>query len=104
MLSIIETQDHLAELGRRLRVVRVERNETMATFAERIGVSVPTLRAMERGAPSVRIGAWASALWALDRLDDLGAVLAAREGLLDRARAGVRRARQRAYGRRGAPR
>lgn len=73
----------------------------MAMFAERIGVSVPTLRAMERGVPTVQIGAWALALWALDRLDDLGAVLAARAGLLDRARAGAKRARQRAYARRG---
>jgi len=101
VISITEATDRLVALGRRLRVVRVERNEPMTTFAERIGVSVPTLRAMERGAPTVQIGAWASALWALDRLDDLNTVLAAPEGLLDRARAEGRRARQRAYGRRG---
>ena len=102
MLSIIEAAHHLRELGERLRAARVARNEPMAVFAERIGVSAPTLRAMERGAPTVQIGAWASALWALDRLDDLGAVLATRESLLDRARAaGAKRPRQRAYSRRG---
>jgi transcriptional regulator with XRE-family HTH domain len=104
MISIYEASDHLVELGRRLRAARVGRNEPMAIFAERIGVSVPTLRAMERGAPTVQIGAWASALWALDRLEDLGGVLTAREGPLDRARAGAKRARQRAYARRGARR
>ena len=104
MFSINETVGHLVELGRRLRAARVARNETMAIFAERIGVSVPTLRAMERGAPSVQVGAWATALWALDRLDDLGTLLAPREGLLERARAGAGRVRQRAYTRRGARR
>lgn len=75
----------------------------MAVFAERIGVSVPTLRAMERGTPTVQIGAWSNALWALDRLDDLASVLASRQSLLDRARAGTPRVRQRASGpRRGA--
>jgi transcriptional regulator with XRE-family HTH domain len=101
MISVKEASDRLVELGRRLRAARIERNQPMAVFAERIGVSVPTLRAMERGAPTVQIGAWATALWAVDRLDDLGAVLAASESLLDRARA-AKRERQRAYGRRGA--
>jgi len=104
MISIDQATDRLVDLGRRLRAARVGRNQPMAIFAERIGVSVPTLRAMERGAPTVQIGAWAAALWALDRLDDLGVVLAAREGLLDRARAGAKRTRQRAYARRGARR
>jgi len=101
MISIREASDRLVELGRRLRSARIEGNQPMTVFAERIGVSVPTLRAMERGAPTVQIGAWASALWAVDRLDDLGAVLAAREDLLDRARA-AKRVRRRASGRRGA--
>jgi transcriptional regulator with XRE-family HTH domain len=101
MISVIEAGGQLVALGTRLRAARLARNEPMAVFAERIGVSAPTLRAMERGAPTVQIGAWASALWALGRLDDLGAVLAARESLLDRARASAKRVRQRAYGRRG---
>ena len=74
----------------------------MALFAARIGVSVPTLRDLERGAPSVQVGAWMNALWALDRLDDVGAVLAERESLLERARAERRPARQRAYRKRAA--
>lgn len=76
----------------------------MRLFAERIGVSVPTLRAMERGAPTVQVGAWVAALWALDRLGDLAGVLAKREDLLDRARASAKRPRRRAYARRGARR
>ena len=33
---------------------RLSRDESMATFAERIGVSVPTLRAMEKGVDTLR--------------------------------------------------
>ena len=70
----------------------------MASFAQRIGVSVPTLRAMERGTESVQIGYWAKALWALDRLADLDKVLQPSHSLLDiaRAKAQAPAARQRA--------
>jgi len=103
VFSLDEIRDRLASLGQRLRAARLERNDSMAVFAERIGVSVPTLRAMEFGTPTVQIGAWANALWAFDRLDDLAAVFAARQSLLDRARAGAPRVHQRASSpRRGA--
>jgi hypothetical protein len=68
----------------------------MATFAQRIGVSVPTLRAMERGAETVAIKHWANALWALDRLADLAAVLKPQESVLDLARRAQAPRRQRA--------
>jgi hypothetical protein len=58
----------------------------MALFAERIGVSVPTLRQMERGSPTVQIGFWLNAFWALGRLDELKPLLAERESLIERAR------------------
>lgn len=100
MVSLSESAAALAGLGRRLRAARVERNQTMAVFAARIGVSVPTLRDMERGAPTVQVGAWTNALWALDRLEDLATVLAERESLLERARAAAQAPRKRPYTRR----
>jgi transcriptional regulator with XRE-family HTH domain len=100
VVSISESWTSLEGLGSRLRVARIARNESMALFATRIGVSVPTLRAMERGAPTVQIGTWANALWALDRLEDLAPVLAVRESLLDLARARQAPTRRRAYARR----
>ena len=103
MISISESRISLQALGNRLRVARIARNESMAVFAARIGASVPTLRAMERGAPTVQIGTWANALWALDRLEDFATVLAARESLLDLARARQAPARRRPYAR-GRPR
>ena len=53
----------LASLGDNLAIARVRRNESQRTWAQRIGVSVPTLIKMERGDPSVSIGSYATALW-----------------------------------------
>ena len=75
---------------------RLSRDESMATFAERIGVSVPTLRAMEKGVDTVSIGHWVNELWALDRLGDLANVLETHESVLDLARRAEVPRRQRA--------
>ncbi len=96
MLDIKAQRQYLSELGVRLKTSRLARNDTMAVFAQRLGVSAGTLRAMERGAATVQIGAWIKALWVLDRLDDLNGVLAHRESLIDQARAPRVRSRQRA--------
>ena len=104
MVSVSESSAALAALGQRLRAARVARNQAMALFAARIGVSVPTLRDMERGAPTVQVGTWANALWALDRLDDLAPVLAERVSLLERARAAAQAPRKRPYTRRASKR
>lgn len=58
-----------------MRTIRLDRNETQKRFSSRLGVSVPTLRAMGQGDPGVRIGLWVEALWLLDRLDDLDRLL-----------------------------
>jgi len=100
MVSVTESANALTDLGRRLRAARIARNQTMAVFAARLGVSVPTLRDMERGAPTVQIGTWINALWALDRLEELALVLAERANLLDRAREAARPQRKRAYAKR----
>jgi transcriptional regulator with XRE-family HTH domain len=101
MLDFKQQEESLSALGQRLRAHRLERNETMAVFAQRIGVSSGTLRAMEHGAETVQIGAWVRALWVLDRLDDLNAVLIRRQSLLDQVRAPQARSRQRASRRAG---
>ena len=83
-MLFIESDKALLELGQRLRALRVQRNEAQAVFAARIGVAVPTLRDMEQGKPSVQIGAWVNAIWALGRLSDLDPVLAVRTNIFDR--------------------
>ena len=71
----------LQTLGARLRAERLRRNDTQAMFAARIGVSIPTVRKMECGDPSVVVGYWVIALDLLDRIGDLDAVLAPPEDL-----------------------
>lgn len=71
----IKTRLH--SLGTRLKDARLERDESQQRFAARLSVSVPTLRKMEKGDPTVAVGTWAQALWLLDRLEDLDKVLAA---------------------------
>ena len=86
MRRVPEATGALESLGRRLRRARLDRNDTMATFAQRIGVSERTVRAMEHGLPTVQIGTWLEALWILDELNSVDRLLEPRESLLDQAR------------------
>src|SRR2546423_14867174 len=95
-MEIDRVKEVLVELGSRLRAARIGRNDTMEVFAQRLGVSVGTVRAMERGAPTVQVGAWLNALWILNQLDTFTVVLEPKEGLLDRIRAQEKGLRQRA--------
>lgn len=74
----------LKALGSRLRAARLKRDEAQAIFAARVGVSVPTLRKMEEGDPSVIIGSWSKALEILDRWDDWDALLLEDEDLFEK--------------------
>jgi len=96
MMDVKEQQKHLSALGIRLKTLRLARNDTMAVFAQRLGVSAGTLRAMEHGTATVQIGAWVKALWILDHLDDLNGVLVQKASLLEQARAPRTHIRQRA--------
>jgi transcriptional regulator with XRE-family HTH domain len=95
-MEIEAVSEILSELGNRLRAARIERNDTMEVFAQRLGVSIGTVRAMERGAPTVQVGVWLNALWILNQLDAITHVLEPKESLLDRIRAQEKRRRQRA--------
>ena len=99
-MQIEETAEILSQLGSRLRAARINRNDTMEVFAERLGVSVGTVRAMERGAPTVQVGAWLNALWLLNELDSLVPILKPKESLLERFKAEEKGRRQRASRRR----
>ena len=58
---------NLRELGENLAVARKRRREPLRIWAQRIGVSEPTLMRMEKGDPSVSMGVYATALWLMDR-------------------------------------
>jgi len=95
-MEIKRVRDILIELGQRLRAARIERNDTMEVFAQRLGVSVGTVRAMERGTATVQVGAWLNALWILNQIDTITHVLETQASLLDRIRAEEKVRRQRA--------
>lgn len=63
-------------LGGRLRQARLDRDEPQREFAARLGVSVPTLRKMENGDPSVSMGLWVDVLELLGRISELDGLLA----------------------------
>lgn len=63
---------HLRSLGERLRSVRKQQGVSAVAAAEAAGMSRVTLHRIERGEPSVAIGAWASAASALGLTLELG--------------------------------
>ena len=79
-----ESQQVLIEFGNQLRKLRIERNDRQSDFAARLGVSVPTLRKLEQGDPTVAIGTWVDAIWILGRIEGLKEVLTPAQSLFDR--------------------
>ncbi len=51
------TREVCAALGSEITRVRRERRWSQAALAERVGVSIGTVRAVEKGSPSVTLGA-----------------------------------------------
>ena len=68
----------IEKLGADLAVARLRRKESLKTWAQRMGVSVPTLQRLEAGDPGVGIGIVVTALWLIQR-DGALAKLAAPE-------------------------
>jgi hypothetical protein len=65
---------HLSKLGENLKIARRRRKESLALWAERMQVSVPTVRKMEIGDPCVSIATYATALWLIGRVNFLSAI------------------------------
>jgi transcriptional regulator with XRE-family HTH domain len=91
----------LKQLGENLAIARVRRRETQRAWAQRIGVSIPTLIRLEHGDPGVGIGIVATALWMLGRaqaLPELADPSTDRGALEREVRAAVQRRSVRARG------
>ena len=71
------TERRLAGLGERLRLARLRRRLSAKMVAERAGMSLMTLRGVEKGAMGVTIGAYVAVLHVLGLDNDLDAVAAA---------------------------
>ena len=63
------TEKYLAQMGEQIRVARVRRKLSVELVAERAGISRATLWHIEKGSPSVSIGAYAAVLHALNGMD-----------------------------------
>jgi len=69
----------LRTLGENLAIARIRRRESQRTWAQRLGISVPTLIRMERGDPGVSAGIYATALWLMGRVNALSTLAAPAE-------------------------
>ena len=85
----------LVAMGEQLGVARKRRKQSLRVWAQRIGVSEPTLVRLERGDASVAMGIYATALWLIGRSAML-AELAAPEHDLGALEDEVRAAKARA--------
>ena len=61
----------LKRLGADLAVARKRRKQSLANWAARLNVSIPTLSKMEKGDPGVSAGVYATALWVIQRQEAL---------------------------------
>ena len=59
----------LAQMGEQIKLARLRRQVSAELVAERAGISRSTLRSIEKGSPSVSMGAYAAALHALGGMD-----------------------------------
>lgn len=64
-----ETQRILETMGEQIKKARLRRNIATELIAERAGISRATLWAVEKGSPTVAIGAYAAVLHALGGMD-----------------------------------
>jgi transcriptional regulator with XRE-family HTH domain len=60
----------LIGMGSAVRIARLRRRKTLEELAAGMMVSVPTVRKIEHGDPSVAMGAYFSALWVLGLLNN----------------------------------
>ena len=65
-------EHNLRQLGEHIHIARKRRKQSLAAYAARMQVSIPTLRKLEAGDPSVSVAAYATALWLIGRVHLLG--------------------------------
>ena len=61
----------LKKLGENLAIARLRRRESQRVWAQRLGVSTPTLIRLEQGDPGVSAGILVTALWLIGRAQAL---------------------------------
>lgn len=64
-----QTEAILETMGEQIKMARLRRKLSVQLVAERAGISRATLWSVEKGSPSVAIGAYAAVLHALNNMD-----------------------------------
>ena len=64
-----QTRNILEQMGEQIKLARLRRKLSAQLVAERAGISRQTLNSIEKGTPTVTIGAYAAVLHALNNLD-----------------------------------
>lgn len=67
----------IARLATRIVAARKQRGETQAQWAEKLGISQPTMARLERGDPSIATATYVMCLWHLNPQLDLTVLLPA---------------------------
>lgn len=75
-----ETEIVIEKMGARIQKARLRRNILAEVLVEHAGISKGTLSAIEKGEPTVSIGAYVAVLNALGMVQDLEVVAADKEG------------------------
>lgn len=75
-----ETRYAIAKMGTRIKKARLRRNIMAGELSGYVGISKGTLSAIEKGEPTVSVGAYAAVLSALGMVGDLDVVAKDREG------------------------
>ena len=75
-----DTEQALKKMGTRIKKARLRRNIRAEQLAERTGISKGTLSAIEKGVPTVSIGAYTAVLCALDMESDLDRIASDEKG------------------------
>jgi len=96
--SIYGDREALILVGKRLRALRLQKNQTQAKAAKLAGISIPTYQKLESGDGTVKVGVFARVLAMRRFADRLGNIIPEPEPPVD-MKALLKPARQRARGR-----
>ena len=96
--SIYGDREALILVGKRLRALRLQKNQTQAKAAKLAGISIPTYQKLESGDGTVKVGVFARVLAMRRFADRLGNIIPEPEPPVD-MKALMKPARQRARGR-----
>jgi len=82
LILLPSVERRLAQMGEQIKLARLRRRISVQLVAERANISRSTIWAIEKGSPSVSMGAYAQVLLAIGLVDDL--LLVAKDDVLGR--------------------